>query len=76
MYRRIRDSREDHDYTQEYLANFLSCSQSAYSKFEAGRRQIPIDFLIKLSTLYDVSTDYLLDLTEDPNRIKYRNSPS
>lgn len=34
MYRRVRDLREDYDYTQEYLAKYLSCSQSAYSKIE------------------------------------------
>lgn len=34
MYRRIRDLREDHDFTQEYSAKYLSCSQSAYSRIE------------------------------------------
>ncbi|HFI0140998.1 TPA: helix-turn-helix domain-containing protein [Streptococcus suis] len=70
MYRRVRDLRDDCDFTQEYLANYLSCSQSAYSKIEAGRRQLSIDYLIKLSDLYQVSTDYLLGLTDCPNRIK------
>lgn len=50
MYRRVRDLREDYDYTQEYLAKCLSCSQSAYSKIESGQRQISIDYFIKLSS--------------------------
>lgn len=70
MYRRIRDLREDYDYTQEYLAQYLSCSQSAYSKIEAGKRHLSIDYLIKLSSLYRVSTDYLLGLTDFPLRLK------
>lgn len=70
MYRRIRDLREDYDFTQEYLAQYLSCSQSAYSKIESGKRQISIDYLIKLSALYRVSTDYLLGLTDIPYRLK------
>lgn len=70
MYRRIRDLREDCDYSQEYLARYLSCSQSAYSKIESGKRQIPVDFLIKISELYQVSTDYLLGLTDTPYRLK------
>ena len=49
MYRRLRDLREDNDYSQEYLAKYLSCSQSSYSKIEAGKRQLPTDYLIKLS---------------------------
>ncbi|MEC4577020.1 helix-turn-helix domain-containing protein [Streptococcus dysgalactiae] len=70
MCKRIKDLREDKDLTQEYLAKYLSCSQSAYSKIEAGKRQLSIDFLIKLSTLYHVSTDYLLGLTDYPYRLK------
>ena len=70
MYRRIRDLREDSDYSQEYLAVYLSCSQSAYSQIESGKRQISIDYLIKLSELYCVSTDYLLGLTDIPYRLK------
>ena len=70
MCRRIRDLREDYDLTQEYLAKYLSCSQSAYSKIEAGKRQLSIDYLNKLSSLYRVSTDYLLGLTDYPYRYK------
>lgn len=72
MYRRVRDLREDYDYTQEYLAKYLSCSQSAYSKIESGQRQISIDYLIKLSNLYQVSTDYLLGLTDYPYRLNHK----
>ncbi len=31
MCRRVKDLREDFDFYQEYLAKYLSCSQSAYS---------------------------------------------
>ncbi|EPU22541.1 Cro/Cl family transcriptional regulator [Streptococcus agalactiae LMG 14609] len=70
MYRRIRDLREDYDFTQEYLAKYLSCSQSAYSRIEIGKRQVSIDYLIQLSKLYQVSTDYILGLTDNPYRLK------
>ncbi|MDG3145771.1 helix-turn-helix transcriptional regulator [Streptococcus suis] len=70
MYRRLRDLREDIDYSQEYLAEYLSCSQSSYSKIDAGKRQLPTDYLIKLSNLYGVSTDYLFGLTNYPPRLK------
>ncbi|HGA0276046.1 TPA: helix-turn-helix domain-containing protein [Streptococcus agalactiae] len=70
MYRRIRDLREDYDFTQEYLAKYLSCSQSAYSRIETGKRQVSIDYLIQLSKLYQVSTDYILGLTDSPYRLK------
>lgn len=70
MYRRLRDLSEDNDYSQEYLAKYLSCSQSSYSKIEADKRQLSTDYLIKLSNLYGVSTDYLFGLTNYPPCLK------
>ncbi len=66
MYRRIRDLREDHDLTQKELAAVLSCSQQVYSNYELGQRDIPTDVLIKLSSFYNVSTDYILEISDNP----------
>ncbi len=66
MFRRIRDLREDHDLTQKEMANNLNCSQQVYSNYELGQRDIPTDILIKLSRIYDVSVDYILDITNNP----------
>ncbi len=66
MFQRIRDLREDHDLTQSQVAKILSCSQQVYSNYELGQRDIPTDVLIKLSRFYDVSTDYILGLKNDP----------
>ena len=65
MYRRIRDLREDHDLSQTDVAKVLNCSQVCYSYYEIGRRDMPIDVLIVLAKYYDVSTDYILELTDD-----------
>ncbi|MGT2845186.1 helix-turn-helix domain-containing protein [Streptococcus hongkongensis] len=51
-------SGENYDFTQEYLAQYLTCSQSAYSRLKFGGRQLSIDYLIKLLTLYPISMDY------------------
>jgi len=56
---RIRDLREDHDYKQKFIAEYLICDQSLYSKYERGERPVPLDVLIKLADLYDVSLDYI-----------------
>lgn len=68
MYKRIRDLREDNDLTQKQLAKELNCSQQVYSNYELGQRDIPTDILIKLSKFYNVSTDYILGLTDKANR--------
>lgn len=63
---RLRDLREDHDLTQQQLADRLFIRQSAYSQYESGRRSIPLSVLIRLAELYDTSVDYLLGLTDEP----------
>lgn len=61
---RIRDLREDHDLTQEQVANYLHIRQNTYSQYENGKRQLPLECLIALAKLYNTSTDYLLGLTD------------
>ncbi len=69
MFRRIRDLREDRDLTQKQVAAMLNCSQQVYSNYELGQRDIPTDILIKLSLFYNVSTDYILGLSNNPTRL-------
>lgn len=61
--RRIRDLREDSDYTQEYVARVLGTSQTMYARYERGANELPIHHLITLCKLYDVSADYILGLS-------------
>lgn len=59
----IRNLRIDNHYTQKQLATYLSISQNTYSQYEIGVLNYPIDVLMKLADLYDVSVDYLLGRT-------------
>ena len=70
MVYRLRELREDRDYKQREIAAFLNCSQQVYSNYELGQRDIPTDILIKLSAYYNVSVDYILGLTDNPNMQK------
>lgn len=65
MYERIRNLREDNDLTQKELAKILNCSQQVYSNYELGQRDIPTDVLIKISKFYNVSTDYILGISDE-----------
>ena len=67
---RLRELREEYDHKQEFLANYLGVRQNAYSQYETGKRHIPIEALIKLAYLYDVSMDYLLGLTEEETHFR------
>lgn len=62
-YDRIRDLREDHDLTQEYMGKILNVSQRTYSRYENDERAIPIEILSKLADFYGVSVDYLINRT-------------
>ena len=62
--KRIRDLREDHDKTQQEIADVLGTSQTMYARYERGANELPIRHLIALCRYYKVSADYLLGLTE------------
>jgi len=62
-YPRLKDLREDHDLSQQQVADYLCMKQPQYSRYERGYRDIPTDILIKLAKLYNTSTDYILGLT-------------
>ena len=64
---RIRDLREDHDKTQQEIADYLGTTQQVYSRYEKGINELPIRHLIALCRYYNVSSDYILGLKEDMN---------
>lgn len=64
MFSRIRDLREDADLTQKEMARILNCSQQVYSNYELGQRDIPTSILIAIAKYHNVTTDYILGLTD------------
>lgn len=64
----LRDLREDHDMTQQNLADYLEIGRTMYRRYELGEVDIPIRHLKKICYLYNVSADYLLGL---PKKFKY-----
>lgn len=70
FYKRIRELREDHDYSQKQIAEYLGMKQPQYFRYEQGYRDIPTDILIKLADLYDTSIDYILGRTNREGSIR------
>ena len=64
--RRLKDLREDHDLKQTDIAKLLNIQQTVYSRYERGYQNIPLDFLVTLADYYGVSTDYILERTDNP----------
>ena len=67
-HKRLRELRIEHGYTQEQIAFILHTRQEQYSKYENGKRDLPIKHLIALCCLYRVSADYVLGIEKVINR--------
>lgn len=60
---RIRNLREDHDKSQQEIADYLGTSQTMYARYERGANEIPVRHIIALCKYYHVSADYILGLS-------------
>lgn len=69
-YERIRNLREDADMTQTQIGNMLNISQRAYAHYESGSRDIPVEILVEIADIFNVSTDYLLNRTDNKTILK------
>ena len=63
--RRLRDLREDHDKTQQQIADILDTSQTMYARYERGANELPLRHLLVLADYYGVSVDYLLGRSDE-----------
>lgn len=70
MFEKIKELRKENEFTQKEISDILGCSQQVYSNYELGQRDIPTAVLMKLAVIYNVSTDYILGLTQNPERNK------
>lgn len=70
---RLRELREEHGYSsKEQLADALGINRSTYGRIENGTtKTISSELLIKLAELYDVSADYILGISNTPERTYY-----
>ena len=64
---RLRLLRKAHRLTMEEVGKRLGIAKSSYAGYENETRQPPLEKLQKLAEMYNVSTDYILGLTDDPD---------
>ena len=63
---KMKELREQRRLTQKQVAELLEISRSSYAKYEAEKRELPAEVLIKLVRFYKTSADYIVGLTDDP----------
>lgn len=64
---RIKELRQAKKLNQVQLCQILKVAQSTLSAWETERNQIDYQTLIKLSNLFNVSIDYILGISDNPN---------
>ena len=65
FFQRIEDLRIDADKTQEEIAQMLRCKREVYRRYEKGIRELPLSLAIELAKHYNVSIDYIVELTDE-----------
>lgn len=63
---RLASLREDRGWTQEHTSQVLGISRAALSHYEKNRREPDTDTLAKFADIYQVSIDYLVGRTDNP----------
>ena len=72
----LQKIREDNHYSQRKVAEDNNTYQEVIYRLESGTRTSNIEFIMQLSNNFHCSTDYLLDLTNDPTPISILSSKS
>lgn len=67
---RVRGLREDKDMNQTQLAIVLNTTQKKISRIETGENEPNLQDIRLLCNYFNVSADYLLGLTDNPERYK------
>ncbi len=60
----LRKIRKKNNHSQAEIAALLGTTQQQYCKYENGQNEIPIRHVITLCRFYNISSDWLLGLTE------------
>lgn len=64
---RLYELRKDADLTQDELATILNINKHSISSYERDKSEPPDVIKIAIAQYFDVSVDYLLDLTDNPS---------
>ena len=67
---RLREIRKSRGISQLKLAMDLNMNQNSISRYECGEREADYSTLIKFADYFNVSIDYLLERTDNPNMMK------
>ena len=62
--KRLKELREEKGLTQKQLAEQLNLNSVTYLHYEKAQREPPLAVLAQMALFFDVTTDYLLGITD------------
>ncbi|MGE4214102.1 MAG: helix-turn-helix domain-containing protein [Anaerotignaceae bacterium] len=68
---KLRKLRKENELTQQQLADKLDVTKGTVSAYETNAKYPSVEVLIKIATVFSISADYLLGLSETS---KFENS--
>ena len=69
--KRMQEIREKNNISQESIASVLDIKRSTYGHYETQYQTIPINHLITFCEYFNISIDYIFNLTD---KLQYNNS--
>lgn len=69
----LKRFRRDFKLQQKDVASLLGITSQAYQYYEYGKAAPPVRSILKLAKEYNVTTDYLLGLSDEPRPVKHDN---
>ena len=76
MENRIRELRKSKGMNQDTLASFVGVSQQTISKIERDMNSMSIDILVQIAKHFNVTTDYLLGISDEKRNLDLENRMS
>lgn len=70
MKSRIKELRLSRHLTQRELGDIISVTQQNISKYENNVIEVPVNVLIKIAQYFNVTTDYILGITETKRNLE------
>lgn len=61
---RLKECRKELGYTQSQVAIYCDITEKAYQNYELMMREPKLDIIIKIASVFNVSVDYLVGITD------------
>lgn len=68
--KRVRELREARNLTQTDVCRVIGIQQPQYNRYETGKRDFPLAYIVEVALLFNTSVDYILELSDDSKPYK------